>query len=144
MLGPGSSRSRAHADACPPRYRAGSEWRPQRLSAGAGVLATLEHTIPAEERPEQPMRVLRRAIDGVVALEAEPGEADELAAVRASPHHRLTRSPDRRYSSLGSTASPPPPQAAPCLATPSPALDEIGPRARADSNDHPPECERGQ
>ena len=49
--------------------------------AGAGVLATLEHTIPAEERPEQAMRVLRRAIDGAVALEGERGEADQLAAV---------------------------------------------------------------
>ena len=46
------------------RYRPGGEWRPRQLSAGAGVLATLEHTIPAEERPEQAMRVLRRAIDG--------------------------------------------------------------------------------
>ena len=63
------------------RYRPGGEWRPRQLSAGAGVLATLEHTIPAEERPEQAMRVLRRAIDGAVALEGERGEADQLAAV---------------------------------------------------------------
>ncbi len=62
------------------RYRPGGEWQPRELSSGAAVLATLEHTIPAEQRPEQSMRVLKNAINGAVALEGERGEADELAA----------------------------------------------------------------
>ena len=63
------------------RYRPGGVWQPRQLSAGAGALAMLEHTIPSENRPEQAMRVARKAIDGAVALEGERGEADELAGV---------------------------------------------------------------
>ena len=47
----------------------------------APALATLEHTIPTANRPEQAMRVVREAIGGAVALEGERGEADEFAAV---------------------------------------------------------------
>ena len=63
------------------RYRPGGVWQPRQLSAGAGALAMLEHTIPTQNRPEQAMRVVRKAIDGAVALEGERGEADELAGV---------------------------------------------------------------
>jgi len=63
------------------RYRPGGVWQPRQLSAGAGALAMLEHTIPSETRPEKAMRVVRKAIDGAVALEGERGEADELAGV---------------------------------------------------------------
>jgi hypothetical protein len=63
------------------RYRPGGVWQPRQLSAGAGVLAMLEHTIPTQNRPEQAMRVVRKAVDGAVALEGERGEADELAGV---------------------------------------------------------------
>ena len=63
------------------RFRPGGEWRPRELSAGAAVLATLEHTIAARERPEQTVRVLNKAIAGAVALEGERGEADQLAGV---------------------------------------------------------------
>lgn len=63
------------------RYRPGGEWQPREISAGAGILAMLEHTIPAQDRPEQAMRVLRKATAGAVFLEGERGEADELAGV---------------------------------------------------------------
>jgi hypothetical protein len=63
------------------RYRPEGVWQPRRLSAGAGALAMLEHAVPSENRPEQAMRVVRKAIDGAVALEGERGEADELAGL---------------------------------------------------------------
>jgi hypothetical protein len=63
------------------RYRPGGEWEPRRLTAGAGALALLEHTIPAQKRPEQTLRVLRKMMGGAVALQGERGEADQLAAV---------------------------------------------------------------
>ena len=63
------------------RFRPGGDWQPRELSAGAAVLATLEHAVAARERPEQTMRVLKKAIAGAVALEGERGEADRLAGV---------------------------------------------------------------
>ena len=63
------------------RYRPGGVWQPRQLSAGAAALAMLEHTISTQKRPQQAMRVARKATDGVVALEGERGEADELAGV---------------------------------------------------------------
>jgi hypothetical protein len=62
-------------------YRPGAEWRPQRLSKGAGALALFEHAVPAQARPEQTMAYLRAAIDGAVVLDGERGEADEFARV---------------------------------------------------------------
>lgn len=61
------------------RYRPGGEWRPGRLSAGAGALALFEHAVPGQERPEQTMRYVRRAVERAVVLEGERGEADEFA-----------------------------------------------------------------
>lgn len=64
-----------------PHYRPGGEWQPRELSRGAGVLAMLEHAIPAQTRPQQTLRVLKTAMQGAVALEGERGEAEELAEV---------------------------------------------------------------
>jgi hypothetical protein len=60
-------------------YVAGGEWSPRELSPGAGVLALMEHTIPAQLRPAQCMRVLKKAVEGAVILEGERGDAAELA-----------------------------------------------------------------
>ncbi len=78
---------RAGVDALPiglvviARYRPDAEWRPRRLTKGAGVLALLEHAVPAQKRPEQTMRYVRRAAERAVVLEGERGEADEFAHV---------------------------------------------------------------
>lgn len=61
------------------RYQSGAEWSPRELSTGAGVLAVLEHTVPAQSRPDQSLRVLKRALGGAVILQGERGEADDLA-----------------------------------------------------------------
>ena len=63
------------------RYRPDVEWRPRRLTKGPAALALLEHAVPAQERPEQTLRYVRRAVEHVVVLEGERGEADELAHI---------------------------------------------------------------
>ena len=71
------------------RYRAGVPWRPTRLTGGQGMLALLANTVPAQERPEESLRTLGRAIAGATILEGDRGEAgpvasallDELAAL---------------------------------------------------------------
>ena len=60
-------------------YRAGTEWKPRRLSPARGVLAMLANTLPAMERSEEAVRVIRRALDGAVVLEGDRGEARAIA-----------------------------------------------------------------
>lgn len=60
-------------------YRAGADWKPKTLSSGRAVLAMLENTLPARERTEEALQVLKRAIAGAVLLEGERGEAEEIA-----------------------------------------------------------------
>jgi hypothetical protein len=62
-------------------YKPDGHWDPRELSPGAGALAMLEHAVPAESRPSQTLRVLKKAVTGAVVLEGERGEAEELAAV---------------------------------------------------------------
>ena len=60
-------------------FRPGAEWQPRQLTPGAGALAMLEHAVPAQARPEQTLRVLKRALEGAVILEGERGEANDVA-----------------------------------------------------------------
>jgi hypothetical protein len=60
-------------------YRSGAEWRPRELLGGARALALMQHAVPAQERPEQTMRYIARAISGATVFEGERGDADELA-----------------------------------------------------------------
>jgi hypothetical protein len=71
------------------RYRPGAQWQPTELSAGAAALAMLEHAVPAQTRPAQTMRVLRKAAEGAAALEGERGEADALAEVLLKSLHAM-------------------------------------------------------
>lgn len=57
----------------------GASWAPRELSAAQGVLALLEHAIPVQDRPEQTLSVLRKALSGAVVLSGERGEAAEMA-----------------------------------------------------------------
>jgi hypothetical protein len=63
------------------RFRPGAEWQPRELTPGAGALAMLEHAVPAQARPEQTLRVLKRALQDAVILEGERGEANDVARV---------------------------------------------------------------
>lgn len=60
-------------------FRSGAEWRPRPLSAGAGALVMLDHALTAQVRPEQALRVLKKAVDGAAVLQGERGEAEEVA-----------------------------------------------------------------
>jgi hypothetical protein len=62
------------------RYRRDAVWQPTRLSAGEGVVALLANTVPAQERPEESLRVLSRAVTGAIVLESDRGEAGHVAA----------------------------------------------------------------
>jgi hypothetical protein len=63
------------------RFRPGAEWDPETLSPGAGALALLENAVPAQDRPEQSIRHIARAIAGATVLQGERGEADETAGL---------------------------------------------------------------
>jgi hypothetical protein len=57
------------------RYRPDAEWVPQEGSSAQGVMALLENTVVAQERPEESMTALRRAVDGAVVLHGDRGDA---------------------------------------------------------------------
>jgi hypothetical protein len=61
------------------RYRPGAEWQPTRLSPGQGVLALLANTVPAQERPQESLRAVSRAVAGAIVLESDRGEARPAA-----------------------------------------------------------------
>jgi hypothetical protein len=63
------------------RYRPGAQWDPRPLSTGAGALAVLENAVPAQERPEQTIRHISRALVGATLLDGDRGEADETASL---------------------------------------------------------------
>jgi hypothetical protein len=62
------------------QYRRDATWQPRSLSHGEAVIQLLANTIPAQERPEETMNALRRAVDGsgAVALQGERGEAGAM------------------------------------------------------------------
>lgn len=62
------------------RYRPGSSWEPQRVTAGQGVTAVLANTVPARERPQQSLRVVGRALSGATVLQSDRDEAGPVAA----------------------------------------------------------------
>jgi serine kinase of HPr protein (carbohydrate metabolism regulator) len=59
-------------------YSPDAVWSPRQLSSGEAVLAVLEHTIPAQERPQQAMATITKAVQGAVALQGERGEASAI------------------------------------------------------------------
>lgn len=62
-------------------YRPGARWDPEPLSPGSGALVLLENAIPAQERPDQTMRHITRAVAGASIVQGNRGEAGELAEV---------------------------------------------------------------
>jgi hypothetical protein len=62
------------------RFAEGASWSPRRLTGGEAMVALLDNTVLARDRPRVAMTTLARAAAGVVALEGERGEADRMAA----------------------------------------------------------------
>jgi hypothetical protein len=62
-------------------YRPGAEWQPRQLSPSEAALALLGHTVVARSRPAEAMATIRRALEGVVTLQGERGEADDIAGM---------------------------------------------------------------
>jgi hypothetical protein len=61
------------------RYKAGSRWRPGQLTAGQGILALLDNTIPARRKPEVVLPTLQSAVSEATILKGARGEAEETA-----------------------------------------------------------------
>jgi hypothetical protein len=60
-------------------YSPGASWNPTELSRGEALLALLANAVPAEERPEQSMSAISRAVENAIVLEGARGEASEVA-----------------------------------------------------------------
>jgi hypothetical protein len=74
-------------------YKPGAQWRPQRRSRGQGVLAIVENTHSALERPADTLAIARRALDRAIVLEGDRGEADVAAAALMEFAEQLTDLP---------------------------------------------------
>lgn len=60
-------------------YTRGGTWAPAPLTPAEALVAVIEHTLPARERPAATLVALRRALSNATLLKAERGEADETA-----------------------------------------------------------------
>jgi hypothetical protein len=61
------------------RYRAGTRWRPRRLSPGRAGIEMLAHAVAARRRPAGALRVLARTLAGARTLKGARGEAADVA-----------------------------------------------------------------
>lgn len=62
-------------------YKPGSTWSPRRLTTGEGVVAMMEHTVPARDRPAETLATLRLALANAEIVQSDRGEADETARI---------------------------------------------------------------
>lgn len=60
------------------RYVPGAHWSPQELSHGEATLAVLANTIPAQDRPQESLEAVTKALGQSLTLEGERGEATEV------------------------------------------------------------------
>ncbi len=60
-------------------YQANARWRPVPLTPGQGVLALLDHTVPARRQPEVVLSVLRQAVLQATILKGSRHDAAALA-----------------------------------------------------------------
>lgn len=62
------------------QYGLDGVWSPRRLSPGEAVLAVLANTVPAQERPQESLSVVKRALEPAVVIQSERGDAALVAA----------------------------------------------------------------
>ncbi len=61
-------------------YVPDATWDLSPVSAGEGALALLSHAVPAQERPAEALRAVRRVAEGAKIVRSDRGEADLTAA----------------------------------------------------------------
>jgi hypothetical protein len=61
------------------RYKAGTNWRPQRLSAGKSALELLSNAVPARKRPAAALDVLQKVVSAAPTLKGLRGDAAKTA-----------------------------------------------------------------
>jgi hypothetical protein len=61
------------------RYRAGSKWIARRMTTGEAVVAAMQHSVPARERPADTLAILRLAFEPAQLLRGDRGDAEEAA-----------------------------------------------------------------
>jgi hypothetical protein len=72
------------------RYEAGANWQPQPLTPAQALLALMDNTVAARQRPEKTMPILKKAVTGAAAVASKRGEARTivpflLKAISADP-----------------------------------------------------------
>jgi hypothetical protein len=60
------------------QYGPDATWEPQELTSGEAVLRLMANTIPAQDRPQQSLEAISKAVADAVALEGVRGDAAEL------------------------------------------------------------------
>ncbi len=60
-------------------YKPGSTWSPRHLTTGEGVVAMMEHAVPARDRPAETLAALRLSLADALILQGDRGEADQTA-----------------------------------------------------------------
>jgi hypothetical protein len=60
-------------------FKAGVRWRPRHVTAGKGVMALLENTVPARRRPKASLAALRQVVSAAPVIRGARGEAREMA-----------------------------------------------------------------
>lgn len=59
-------------------YHPDTTWEPRELSSGQGVMAMLANTVVGQDRPEESLTAITRAVDGATVLEGDRGEAKQI------------------------------------------------------------------
>jgi hypothetical protein len=60
-------------------YRRGARWLPRELSKAEALLALMEHTVAARQRPEYTLPVLRRTVLGARTIRSRRGDSRAVA-----------------------------------------------------------------
>jgi hypothetical protein len=60
-------------------YRRGARWRPERLSPAQGMLALLNHAVPARRRPAAVLDTLNKVVAGAPVIRIVRGQARNVA-----------------------------------------------------------------
>jgi len=69
-------------------YKPGARWRPRPLSPGRALLALMESTVPARQRPEASLAALSAVVKRAAAIKGVRGEVEEAVEQLLRPEWR--------------------------------------------------------